>query len=140
MSPILANPAVAMQKTIRKEPTHKGMIGNRAAEKKTISVKAIIKPVAGRKQVAAIDDHVRLYLAQMGGNPLLTRACEVSSAQQIELWRRKFRNTMLANDFILTGAKRNDCSSESVQILKHSTELQTRRNYSSASPHRVAHP
>lgn len=104
MSPILANPAVAMQKTIHKEPTHKGMIGNRAAEKKTISVKASIKPVAGRKQVAAIDDHVRLYLAQMGGNPLLTRACEVSSAQQIELWRRKFRNTMLANDFILTGA------------------------------------
>jgi RNA polymerase primary sigma factor len=40
----------------------------------------------------------------MGGNPLLTRATEVSSAQQIELWRRKFRRTMLANDFILAGA------------------------------------
>jgi RNA polymerase primary sigma factor len=40
----------------------------------------------------------------MGCNPLLTRATEVSSAQQIELWRRKFRHTMLANDFILAGA------------------------------------
>jgi len=40
----------------------------------------------------------------MGVNPLLTRATEVSSAQQIERWRRKFRHTMLANDFILAGA------------------------------------
>ena len=57
-----------------------------------------------RKSTARIDDPVRLYLLQMGGNPLLTRATEVSSAQQIELWRRKFRHTMLANDFILAGA------------------------------------
>jgi RNA polymerase primary sigma factor len=40
----------------------------------------------------------------MGGNPLLTRATEVSSARQIELWRRKFRRTMLANDLVLSGA------------------------------------
>lgn len=57
-----------------------------------------------RKSTARIDDPVRLYLLQMGGNPLLTRATEVSSAQQIEHWRRKFRHTMLANDFILAGA------------------------------------
>jgi len=57
-----------------------------------------------RKSTARIDDPVRLYLLQMGCNPLLTRATEVSSAQQIELWRRKFRHTMLANDFILAGA------------------------------------
>ena len=56
------------------------------------------------KVSAHITDPVRLYLLQMGGNPLLTRATEVSSAQQIELWRRKFRHTMLANDFILAGA------------------------------------
>jgi RNA polymerase primary sigma factor len=53
---------------------------------------------------ARIDDPVRLYLLQMGGNPLLTRAGEVSSAREIERWRRKFRRTMLANDFILRGA------------------------------------
>ena len=57
-----------------------------------------------RKSTARIDDPVRLYLLQMGCNPLLTRATEVSSAQQNELWRRKFRHTMLANDFILAGA------------------------------------
>ena len=57
-----------------------------------------------RKSTSRIDDPVRLYLLQMGGNPLLTRATEVSSARQIELWRRKFRHTMLANDFILAGA------------------------------------
>jgi len=57
-----------------------------------------------RKSTARIDDPVRLYLLQMGGNPLLTRATEVSSARQIEQWRRKFRHTMLANDFILSGA------------------------------------
>jgi len=67
-----------------------------------------LKPAAASarapKVSAHITDPVRLYLLQMGGNPLLTRATEVSSAQQIELWRRKFRHTMLANDFILAGA------------------------------------
>ena len=57
-----------------------------------------------RKSTARIDDPVRLYLLQMGCNPLLSRETEVSSAREIELWRRKFRHTMLANDFILAGA------------------------------------
>jgi len=61
-------------------------------------------PPRPRKSTARIDDPVRLYLVQMGGNPLLTRATEVSSARQIEHWRRKFRHTMLANDFILANA------------------------------------
>ncbi|MFM8579383.1 MAG: sigma-70 family RNA polymerase sigma factor [Planctomycetaceae bacterium] len=53
---------------------------------------------------AVIDDPVRLYLLQMGGNPLLTRAGEVTSARAIECWRMRFRMTMLSNDFILRGA------------------------------------
>jgi RNA polymerase primary sigma factor len=57
-----------------------------------------------RKASARIDDPVRLYLLQMGGNPLLTRASEVSSAKEIECWRRKFRHAMLSNDYILAGA------------------------------------
>ena len=57
-----------------------------------------------RRSSARIDDPVRLYLLQMGGNPLLTRATEVSNAKDIECWRRKFRHAMLANDFILAGA------------------------------------
>jgi RNA polymerase primary sigma factor len=56
------------------------------------------------KRTAAIDDPVRLYLLQMGGIPLLNRETEVASARQIELWRRRFRNTLLANDFVLGGA------------------------------------
>jgi RNA polymerase primary sigma factor len=61
------------------------------------------KPVAPRK-IGAIDDPVRLYLLQMGGIPLLTRDTEISSAQRIEWWRRKFRDTLLGNDLILAGA------------------------------------
>ena len=57
-----------------------------------------------RKVTAAIDDPVRLYLLQMGGIPLLSRETEVSNSKQIELWRRRFRRTLLANDFVLAGA------------------------------------
>ncbi len=53
---------------------------------------------------ARIDDPVRIYLMQMGENPLLTRDQEITSAKQIERTRRRYRNTMLANDFLLQGA------------------------------------
>ena len=56
------------------------------------------------KATTAIDDPVRLYLLQMGGIPLLNRETEVASARQIEHWRRRFRRTLLANDFVLAGA------------------------------------
>jgi RNA polymerase primary sigma factor len=59
-----------------------------------------------KKTAAAIDDPVRLYLLQMGGIPLLTRETEVASARKIERWRREFRHTLLANDFVLAGAVR----------------------------------
>ena len=76
--------------------------------KPSLSRPSAVRPSATasrpRKSTARIDDPVRLYLLQMGINPLLTRATEVSSAQQIEFWRRRFRHTMLANDFILAGA------------------------------------
>lgn len=54
--------------------------------------------------VDATDDPVRMYLMQMGAIPMLNRAQEVSSAQQIELTRRRFRHGMLATDFVLQGA------------------------------------
>ncbi len=53
---------------------------------------------------ARIDDPVRIYLMQMGENPLLNRAQEIESAKQIESTRRRYRRTMLANDFLLQGA------------------------------------
>ena len=52
----------------------------------------------------SIDDPVRMYLMQMGATPLLSRKEEVSSAVKIENTRRRFRRTLLANDFILQGA------------------------------------
>ncbi len=52
----------------------------------------------------AIDDPVRMYLMQMGRIPLLTREEEVSAAISIDKARFKFRNKMLATDFMLRGA------------------------------------
>jgi RNA polymerase primary sigma factor len=48
-----------------------------------------------------IDDPVRIYLMQMGEIPLLKPKEELASAKQIELGRRKFRQSMLANDYVL---------------------------------------
>jgi RNA polymerase primary sigma factor len=62
------------------------------------------KPARPRRSTAVVDDPIRLYLLQMGGIPLLNRELEVSHSRQIEHWRRLFRRTMLANDFILAGA------------------------------------
>ena len=52
----------------------------------------------------AIDDPVRMYLMQMGRIPLLTREEEISAAISIDKARFKFRNKMLATDFMLRGA------------------------------------
>lgn len=62
------------------------------------------RAVPARRSTAVIDDPIRLYLLQMGGIPLLNRETEVGSAREIERWRRKFRHTLLANDFVLAGA------------------------------------
>jgi RNA polymerase primary sigma factor len=70
--------------------------------KPTVPPKAT-RPVAARR-AAVIDDPIRLYLLQMGGIPLLSRETEVAHAKQIELWRRRFRRTLLANDFVIAGA------------------------------------
>ncbi|MBI2823831.1 MAG: sigma-70 family RNA polymerase sigma factor [Planctomycetia bacterium] len=51
-----------------------------------------------------IDDPVRIYLMQMGEIPLLTREQEVAAAKQIEFTRTRFRDNMLASDFVLQGA------------------------------------
>ncbi len=52
----------------------------------------------------AIDDPVRMYLMQMGEIPMLSRAEEVQAAKTIDHWRRHFRISMMASDFILQGA------------------------------------
>ncbi len=52
----------------------------------------------------AIDDPVRMYLMQMGEIPMLNRSEEVQAAKNIDYWRRRFRISMLASDFVLQGA------------------------------------
>jgi len=51
-----------------------------------------------------IDDPVRIYLMQMGENPLLNRKQEVDSARQIDRTRTLYRHTMMASDFMLQAA------------------------------------
>ncbi|HMO14152.1 MAG TPA: sigma-70 family RNA polymerase sigma factor [Pirellulaceae bacterium] len=52
----------------------------------------------------SLDDPVRVYLMQMGQIPLLSRDEEVTAAVKIERTRVRFRNKMLATDFMLEGA------------------------------------
>ncbi len=51
-----------------------------------------------------IDDPVRIYLMQMGEIPLLKPKQELAAAKRIETSRRRFRQCMLANDFVLQAA------------------------------------
>jgi RNA polymerase primary sigma factor len=62
-----------------------------------------VESVGGSSE-SHIDDPIRMYLMQMGEIPMLNREREISSAQEIELSRTKFRRTLLGNDFVLQGA------------------------------------
>lgn len=54
--------------------------------------------------VAAVTDPVRLYLSQIGGRPLLTRAEETESARLVAATRARLHRALLANDWVLTQA------------------------------------
>ena len=54
----------------------------------------------------AIDDPVRMYLMQMGAISMLSRTEEVDAAKRIDKARVRFRNSMMANDFVLQAAVR----------------------------------
>ncbi len=47
------------------------------------------------------DDPIRMYLTQMAEIPLLTREQEISLAKKIEITRKRFRRTLLSNDYAL---------------------------------------
>ncbi len=51
-----------------------------------------------------IDDHVRIYLMQMGEIPMLSRKEEIRIARRIERTRTRFRHSMLATDYLLQAA------------------------------------
>lgn len=56
------------------------------------------------EDVVAIDDPVRMYLMQMGQIPLLDRPAEIAAAKKIERTRKRYRDSMLATDYMLQGA------------------------------------
>lgn len=50
----------------------------------------------------AVDDPVRLYLSQIGGQPLLDRSQESAVARRLNAARRRFRRAVLGSDFVLS--------------------------------------
>jgi len=53
-----------------------------------------------------IDDPVRIYLMQMGDIPMLDHEEELAVSRRIERFRRGYRNSMLATDYVLQAAVR----------------------------------
>jgi len=51
-----------------------------------------------------LDDPIRMYLVQMGRIPLLDRREEVVVAKEIERTRVRYRNQILASDYLIDGA------------------------------------
>jgi RNA polymerase primary sigma factor len=47
------------------------------------------------------DDPIRLYLSQMSEIPLLSRDEEIGLAKKIEITRKRFRRSVLANDYVM---------------------------------------
>ena len=78
-----------------------GHVGNGTAKKAATKPKKVYDHNVGDD---AIDDPVRMYLMQMGEIPLLTRDEEVAAAKEIDRTRTKFRDNMLATDFVLQAA------------------------------------
>ncbi|MBT4692707.1 MAG: sigma-70 family RNA polymerase sigma factor [Planctomycetaceae bacterium] len=74
----------------------------------TVTVRA--KPVkaamlAKKRSTANItDDPIRMYLMQMGEIPLLSREEELAAAKNIELSCRRYRQSMLATNYMLEAA------------------------------------
>lgn len=76
-------------------------VDDKAAENDKAAERKYVKKHIG---TTAIDDPVRMYLMQMGEIPMLSRAEEIHAAKEIDKWRRSFRMSLLASDFVLHGA------------------------------------
>ncbi len=56
---------------------------------------------AKRSNAKMSDDPIRLYLAQMSQIPLFSRDQEIALAKKIEITRKRFRRSLLGNDYAL---------------------------------------
>jgi hypothetical protein len=92
-----------MDETMEHSDKAKTRIDNKAIGKHDASATSA-KQKADSMVDNPIDDPVRMYLMEMGRIPLLTRDEEVNAATKIDAARFKFRNSLLASDFMLHGA------------------------------------
>lgn len=60
-----------------------------------------LSPVSASEMPKLSDDPIRLYLSQMSEIPLLSREEEIGLAKKIEITRKRFRRSVLANDYVM---------------------------------------
>jgi len=83
---------------------HSKKQGEGVAIDASLETEVLDMPVEETGSASRIDDPVRIYLMQMGEIPLLSRKEEIASAQQIEATRTRYRDTLMATDYMLQGA------------------------------------
>lgn len=101
------------------------------------------KPVK-RSTAKLSDDPIRLYLAQMSQIPLFSREEEIALAKKIEITRKRFRRSLLGNDYalrqtveILTRVYKGQLPFD--RTIKVSlTERLTKEQISARMPHNLA--
>ena len=102
------------------------------------------KPVDSAPDVVRYsEDPIRMYLSQMAEIPLLDRDAEVALAKKIELTRKRFRRTLLENDYALRATvevlhKVHDGELPFDRTIKVSlTERLTKEHISGRMPHNL---
>lgn len=60
-----------------------------------------VRTQAAHSEAKLSDDPIRLYLSQMSEIPLFSRDEEIALAKKIEITRKRFRRSLLGNDFAL---------------------------------------
>ena len=89
------------------------------------------------------DDPIRLYLSQMSEIPLFTREEEISLAKKIEITRKRFRRSVLSNDYALRTTveilnRVHQCKLPFDRTIKVSlTERLTKEQVSARMPHNL---
>ncbi len=60
-----------------------------------------VRTTSSHSEAKLSDDPIRLYLSQMSEIPLFSRDEEIALAKKIEITRKRFRRSLLGNDFAL---------------------------------------